>query len=256
MGIGDELMMAGEAKRRAAGSTKRFLMLDKRGEPKWHFSWEGNQHVARPGEHHDGTIGYTEGRRPYLIDGTRDRYVFREYRPEPAEIRLSPRSQKLAEHAAGAIVFNPAVKYRASPNKDWGFSNWKVLVARGIGYRWLQISDGAGQRLHGAEQLATPSFDEACGLISGARAVVVHEGALHHAAAAFGTPAVVIRGGFISPRVTGYAGQKDLYVEDETWPLGCGLRVECHHCRRAMASITPEAVLAALGELLARRKAA
>jgi hypothetical protein len=263
MGIGDELMMAGEARRRAeaAGKPVKFGMLDKRGEPKWHFVWEGLPYIARPGEPNDGVIGYVNGRRPYIADESRERRAFRAYQPIPADIVLNARAQQLAEFCKGAIVINPTIKSSAPANKDWGLDRWKALTLRYPNYRWVQIGDPSGfPRIRGIERIVTLNFFEAAGAIAGARAAVVHEGALHHAAAALGTPAVVIRGGYISPRVTGYAGQADLYVEMEEWPdfaeLGCGMRVPCRHCAQALASITPADVEASLRKVLQERRAA
>lgn len=251
MGIGDELMMAGEAQRLAAGTARKYSMRNKRGESRWHFVWEGNPHVAKPGEDHDGHLGYEDGQRPYIQNATPTRYVFRPFTPTPAQLRMTPRMHELAKYVAGGIVFNPTIKYRASPNKEWGLERWKELVQSHQALRWIQIGEaGAMPRIRGAEQVPTNDFFEACGVLSGARAAVLHEGALHHAAAAFGKPAVVIRGGFISPAVTGYAGQVSLYVESIEWPLGCGSRLACLHCTEAMASITPAAVAAALWGLL------
>lgn len=257
MGIGDELMMAGEARRRAAAAPgARYLILDKRGDPKWHFAWEGNPHVARPGEPHDGVIGFRNGLRPYMESKTPQRYVFRRYDPLPAALEIPAAAQALSMRAEGAIVFNPTVKARAPVNKQWGLSRWKSLLREGR-RRWVQIGEpGYAPRMGGAEYVPTASFWEACALMQGARAVVCHEGALHHAAAALGVPCVVIRGGFISPRVTGYAGQADLYVEDARYPLGCGSRVPCVHCAEAMAAIAVADVLKALDALLQPQSAA
>lgn len=249
-------MMAGEARRQAAGSAKRYQVLDKHGLPKWHAIWQGHPNIATPGEpYHERLSGYFNRLRPYLESTTPQRYLFRPYEPAPAPLYLDERARSLAARARGAIVFNPTIKMRASPNKAWGLGRWKALIARGIGLKWIQVGE-VNVELRGAEYVPTPTFLEACGVLSGARAAVLHEGALHHAAAALGVPAVVIRGGFISPRVTGYAGQKDLYVEDARWPLGCGHREACKHCAAAMESITPEAVLGALHELLRARVAA
>lgn len=257
MGIGDELMMAGEARRRAlARPGTRYLMRDKRGAPKWHFAWEGNPHIARPGEPHDGEITHVNGMRPYMAAYSHVQYQFRAYEPMPAALELPARVRELAKAAAGAVVFNPTVKLRAPVNKDWGVARWKALIARARAVRWIQIGESGGPRVRGAECVVTPDFWEACAVIAGARAVVCHEGALHHAAAALGVPAIVIRGGFISPRVTGYAGQVDFYIEDPRWPLGCGMRVPCAHCQAAMDAITPDAVAKALGALLEERKVA
>jgi hypothetical protein len=249
MGIGDELMAAGEAKARAErekGRTGRYLMLDKLGRAKWHFIWENNPNIARDGMPADGQVEYVNGRRPYLVDEDAGRRYFREYRPEPAFIALPESSRRLAGHAKGAVVFNPTVKRKAPVNKHWGIMRWRDLISRYPAVRWLQVGEPGDPRVGGAEWIATGSFFDACGLMMGARAVVCHEGALHHAAAALGTPAVVIRGGFISPKVTGYAGQVDLYVESKQYPLGCGMRIACAHCEAAMASIRPADVMRAL----------
>lgn len=249
-------MRAGEAGRRAAlvpGS--RYRMLDKAGSPMWHFAWEGNPHVARPGEKYDGEIGFVNGVREYIASHTKQQYTFREHRPTPAYIWPGHLSRDLAARAAGAIVFNPTIKLRAPPNKQW--DGWKSLLSAGASFRWIRIGEAdSGPRYGGADFIQTRNFWDACSVMSGARAVVCHEGALHHGAAALGVPCVVIRGGFIGPRVTGYEGQADLYVEDERYPLGCGMRVPCEHCREAMQSITPGHVLDALKSLLAEPVAA
>ena len=59
-------------------------------------------------------------------------------------------------------------------------------------------------------------------MLSGARAAVLHEGGLHHAAAALGMPAVVLFGGMISPRNTGYDVHVNLAIDD---PEALGWRI-------------------------------
>ncbi len=242
-------MAAGEATRRAAGTKKKFRILDKNGQEHWEWLFDGHPNIARPGERYDGDIGFVNRHRVYIADETKERRTFCEYRPHPAPLQITARAQELSKLAKGAVVFHPAIKRRASPNKDWGLERWQQLIALG-GVRWLQIGEPGVPRIAGADHVATPDFRDAIGLISGARAAVLHEGALHHAAAAVGTPAVVIFGGYISPRVTGYDAQSSLYVEDERWPLGCGMRVPCQHCAEAMAAITPARVAEALMQLL------
>lgn len=250
-------MAAGEARRAAAGTVRKYLMLDKNELPKWHYVWEGNPNIARPGEPYDGIISYVNRRRPYIVDESTERRQFRPYAPVPAFIALNARAQQLARHVQGAVVFNPTIKRKAPPGKEWGMERWRQLVLGNQNIRWVMVGD-APHRLPGCELIATNSFIEACGVLAGAAAAVVHEGALHHAAAAFGTPTVVIRGGYISPRVTGYQGQTDLYIEDPAYPefaeLGCGARILCTHCINAMESITPRMVAAAVREALKRGK--
>ena len=251
MGLGDWLLTAGEAARRAAGTKKKYRILDKRGQQHWEWIFEGHPNIARIGERSEADIGFVNGHRMYIVDETKERRTFCEYQPYPAPLKLTARAQELAKLAKGAVVFHPAIKRRASPNKSWGEERWQHLIDIGKGVRWLQIGEPGVPRIRGADHVLTPDFRDAIGLLSGARAAVLHEGALHHAAAAVSTPTVVIFGGYISPRVTGYDGQVSLYMEDERWPLGCGMRVPCQHCKDAMASITPERVAEALMKMLA-----
>jgi len=254
MGIGDELMVAGEARRMARAGACKVGILDKHGVRRWHYAWEGIAYMARPGEECDALVGYVNGRRHYLVDETAIARTFRAYQPEPAELHLTSSARALMRETQGAVVFNPSIKAKAPPNKVWGIERWKALLTLMPDVNWVQIGEHTGPRLHKVRHIPTSSFMDACGLLAGARAAVVHEGALHHAAAALNVPAIVIRGGYISPKVTGYAGQVDFYVEDERFPLGCGSRVRCPHCAEAMNEITPEKVAAALRNLL--RKAA
>lgn len=252
MGIGDELMVAGEARRLIQSGARKVGMLDKNDIRRWHFAWEGNPDIARPGEDCDALAGYVNRRRHYLVDETQIRRTFRAYTPLPARLVIPEAHRRLASEAAGWVVFNPTIKQKAPLNKDWGIERWKELVALTPEVSWLQVGDHSSPRIRGARHIPTAHFFDACALLSGARAAVLHEGALHHAAAALEVPAIVIRGGYISPKVTGYAGQVDFYIESEEWPLGCGTRINCPHCRQAMADITPAAVAEGLRKLLKR----
>ena len=69
---------------------------------------------------------------------------------------------------------------------------------------------------------------------------------MHHCAAAFGVPGIVIFGGFISPATTGYGCHVNLFTGGEA----CGMRIPCEHCADAMRKITPEQVAAALIALM------
>ena len=91
-------------------------------------------------------------------------------------------------------------------------------------------------------RMADPAntFLKACRRLNGARLYVGPEGGLYHAATALGIPAVAIFGGFVSPANQGYDHQTNLYEPDGS---PCGMRVKCDHCTRALALITPEAVI-------------
>jgi ADP-heptose:LPS heptosyltransferase len=243
MGIGDELMAAGEVAHRAKGTVQKFRMIDKSGNWRWHFTWEGNPHIARPGDHYDGDF-YTHpnGHRPYIYAENDLQRTFVPYTPRPAFLPIPYNLDQESTNAKGFVIFNPHIKVRASPNKEWPMDYWKLLIKLGSDFKWLLV-DGDRKHFRGAGTAWSPTFWHACALMKHARAVVCHEGALHHAAAAIGVPTIVIRGGYISPEVTGYPGQVDMYVKDPSHPYGCGMRVPCGHCATSMAMITPHKVL-------------
>lgn len=254
MGIGDELMVTGRVRAMAAGKPRgwKVAVRDNRKPDwhRWHPIWNGNPRIARPGESFDAVLDDAPGNRPYVAAKSLIQWNWREYAPEPGEIFLTQAESLHRDMAAGRVVVNPSVKASASPNKLWPRESWQKLVDSAPDIDWLQIGEGGEPRLHGVPFLRTPTFREACGVLSGATAAVLHEGGLHHAAAAMGIPAVVIFGGFISPRVTGYASQASLFMETDEHPLGCGLRIPCFHCHTAMQGITPGRVLDELEHLL------
>lgn len=186
------------------------------------------------------------GLRPYCAAKSDTRWTWKPYRPPAGEVYFDRYERLFAEAHEGLVVIEPHVKRQASPNKDWGEERWRRLVdlMRAAGITPVQIGPRDTQRLTGAAFLETQNFRYACAVVSKARVVVTHEGGLHHAAAAFNTPAVVLYGGYIAPEVTGYDYQVNLFKRTAEHPLGCGWRTPCAHCRGAMASITPDQVLA------------
>lgn len=254
MGWGDEVMVSGEVKRRAAGTMRRYGIQDRRGgvrpQHRWHEMWEGNPRIARPGEPFDEWLPNHGGYRPYIAHKSASAWTWRKYGPEPGEVFLAPTERAVGEGLGRKVIVHPMLKAAASPNKNWGWPNWQELVRLSPSIEWVQIGTGHEPRLEGAAFVATRSPREACGALAGARAAVLHEGGLHHAAAAVGTPAVVIFGGFISPEVTGYTAHRNLFLGDEKHPIGCGMRVLCDHCREAMRAIHPAKVLRELEAIL------
>jgi len=99
--------------------------------------------------------------------------------------------------------------------------------------------------LPGVEGVAT-TFRQAAAIMSVASGFVGTEGALHHAAAAFGTPAVVLWSEFVSPEFTGYETQKNVRHASGA----CGSRVPCVGCKLSMEQISVEEVVQSLAEVL------
>jgi ADP-heptose:LPS heptosyltransferase len=224
--------------------------------------FRGNPNVAWPGGDHRGYklewIRSYVGNRPYgqLING---RWRFNDSHWEPGEIYLT-REEKAWALARiwepdPVVVLEPRVKKFGAcdgRNKQWPWSRYDELAAAlrwDGGFRDLRVVQfvppGKAPILKWAEPIETPSFRHALALLGLASLYVGPEGGLHHGAAAMSTPAVVIFGGFNTPRATGYPWHENITVGEP-----CGTNAYCPHCTKAMASISVERVYeAALRQL-------
>jgi ADP-heptose:LPS heptosyltransferase len=220
------------------------------GKRLWHEVFDYNPRIARPEESGDFQIyrPRENGMRPYCTGKTVDRWMWTDYKPHVGELYLQQDELAYSSHLKPDIVIEPNLKGRASPNKDWGRDRWVrlILMMHAAGLRPVQLGQAGTRRLPNAAFIETSSFRLACAVLSRARAAVLHEGGLHHAAAALGVRSVVIYGGYISPNQTGYDMHRNLFTGGKP----CGMRIPCRHCHRAMSAITPEMVLAELQTLL------
>lgn len=231
----------------------------KNGGIRAHPIWVGNPRIVQPGDD-DREMQWLDARggcRPYIDyeKSTPEKWHWKPFDCGPGEIYLTPEERVMSRHGAGRIILEPNVKSGASPNKKWDVENWQELAdyLRRQGFKVLQMGSPADHRLRRIEHLFTPSFRHACGVLSGAIGLITPEGALHHASAIFNIPTVVVRGGFIGPTVTGYAGQIDFFKSTPEYPIGCGWRVRCPHCTAAMQEIKARAVAAALVERIRQK---
>ncbi len=263
-------MAAGEARRlQEAGDPRPVAVRGRDGRPRWHPVWDGNPRIAKPEQVARGldvqSIANGPGCRPYVdYQRMRDEFAaafpgqrfttklcdprlpwrYTAWRATPGELFHLP-------HRApgGYVIIEPHIKARASPNKDWGWERWQALVRLRRDLDWVQLGAGGMRIVDGARYVATTDFRAACAVLAGARAAVLPEGGLHHAAAALNVPAVVIFGAMTDPANTGYASHVNFFD-----PLGgggpCGQRVACDHCARAMAAIDPASVAERLERLL------
>ena len=95
------------------------------------------------------------------------------------------------------------------------------------------------KRLNNAKFIQTDSFMDALYWLSGAKLFIGSDGALHHAAAALGIPAIVLWGGMASPVNLGYDFHTNIWHGDEP----CGTHSsKCQHCIDALAKISIEEV--------------
>ena len=244
MGWGDEIIVTGVARRlqEEGRSWLRVRVLDREGRPRWHPIWDQNPRFARAGWSGPAlTTTNGPGCRPYIARETARRWFWREWVCPVGEIRLTAAERAFGARHAARIVVEPTLSGKASPNKQWGRRRWKLLatlLAR-HGHRVSQVGPGGTPLLPGAEWIETASFREACAVLGAARLAILPEGGLHHAAGALGVPSIVLFGGFISPRQTGYAHQLNVFTGGDP----CGWRVRCGHCAGAMKRIEPEGIL-------------
>lgn len=244
MGMGDELIAAGQARALHALDGRKVIIRDRHDRIRWHELWRNNPAIISPHDraHKAHEIKNGPGARPYIAAKSDTRWTWKEFTCTPAALHFFPDEIELsARQGRPDIVIEPMLKAKASPNKDWGRPRWEALVGlmRRAGMRPVQLGTAGTQRLHGCDFIETPSFRLACAVLARARACVVPEGGLHHAAAALSVPAVVIYGGYISPRQTGYESQANLFTGGEP----CGMRIPCEHCTAAMEQITPALVM-------------
>lgn len=241
MGIGDDIiatsMARGSADRgelAAFGDGTRIIW-----GPHSEMVFKNNPNIAKPGQERLANLKwhhYYKGHRIYNKAGV-GRWLWNyDFSVSPGELFLSnlhPRDDKL-------IIVEPNLPNKpCSPNKDWSVSKWAKLTEELIhrGWRVRQFDYGGPHRV--APWLSTPSFRHAADFLKSARLAILPEGGLHHAAAAVGTPAIVLFGGFVPPRVLGYDSHANLTGGAEA----CGSFRSCSHCAGAMAKITVDQVL-------------
>jgi ADP-heptose:LPS heptosyltransferase len=145
-------------------------------------------------------------------------------------------------------MIEPHVKTIGHQNKAWIWARWIELAQtlRKIDHQTVQCGVPGTEFLAHAATAVTPTFRLAAAVLSVAKAFIGTEGGLMHAAAAVGTPAVILWAEFISPEITGYSSLKNLRHAGKP----CGMRVDCPGCRKSMEAITVDEVIGALKEIL------
>ena len=243
MGWGDEIMVTGIARRMQEKDKAPVRVNDKRGRTRWSEIWNGNPRLARPDfKGRVQVVVNGPGRRPYIDRETASRWHWRDWICPVGEIYLDGDERAFAARHAGKVIIEPRLKAEASRNKDWGRERWSALAQalQRHGHAVAQFGTADGDGLSGVETIRCGSFRRACAVLGRARLAVLPEGGLHHAAAALGTPTIVLFGGYISPRQTGYPHQLNLF----TGGTPCGMRSRCAHCQRAMRRIGVDEVVA------------
>jgi hypothetical protein len=247
VGIGDALMAAGEARRMHKSNGLPVLIVDRRGRPTWYDVWEGIPYIVkRPGGRPFTRIVNGGGVRPYIAAKTPTRWTWKPYRPYPAELRFTPAEMAFAEPYRGMVMLEPNGKNIGHANKLWPMQRWAELVEQ-INVPLVQCVSEPGPH-PGVKVLKviTPAFRQACAVLSVAKAFVGTDGGLMHAAAATGTPAVILWSEYTSPEIVGYSTMTNLRHAGAP----CGNRLNCPGCRKAMEAITVAEVVTALKGIL------
>lgn len=263
VGLGDQLLATGLA-RGASARGKRIAFGD--GEKIiWdHFSeliFRNNPNIApRNVTSFDNAewIPFYRGHRIYNQEGD-GRWVWNyDFHAIPGEMFFAKDELAFAKtQRPGFVLIEPNVpNHKAvAANKQWGFDKYnevgKNLVREGHKVLQLIHANSAQKRLGGGvRHIFTPNFRLALAVLSRAALYIGPEGGLHHGAAAVGTSAVVLFGGFTPPQVTGYSTHVNLTGGAEA----CGSWKPCSHCASAMEAIAIEEVITHASRLL--RKAA
>lgn len=239
MGIGDEIMAAGQAQALSRRLGEPVLIVDKHGAPRWHEVWAGNPYIAKQA---GPRLTNGPGHRPYLESLNSEVAKFTRWRArdEPGSIYLTEPEKRLGQQLREAlgeyVVIEPSLSPIANPNKQWG--QWQALVDANPRITFVQFQGSTIlDRVHVQK---TGTFRAACSLLLAAKISILPEGGLHHACAALDRPAIVIFGGHTSPETTGYPGHVNLYPDMPDSP--CGRWKPCPHCKEAMRRITVEQV--------------
>ena len=253
MGLGDWIMATAQVRELNERTGKRVAVVDRMGRLRWSEVFDHNPRIVAP-----NTVSSMEsssvarlvnagGARPYIRAKTDTRWSWQPWDIKPGELFLTSTELEEAETLlpADSVIIEPNTKIHDG-NKAWRFERWQQVVGR-LPLPWVQLGPPGTRLLQGVRHVATtPRL--AFASIRSARLYVGTEGALHHAAAALNTPAVVLWSEFISPLYTGYATQHNIRKTDNV----CGSRIPCQSCRASMDAITVDEVVRAIEEELAK----
>jgi hypothetical protein len=270
IGFGDEIMASGQARKLFdADPSRRVAICDHRDRPRWHEVWDHNPIIATPAAVAAGErvqlLRNAKFCRPYVqYPFTQDsgwRWTGWRARDYIGEFHLTAgeRSHGLSLRAQLGcfVLIEPTSKVTTTRNKDWGVARYQQVVSALPEIPFVRVRHDQTQDpspLHGANvhELARLTFREVVGILMAADLYLGPEGGLHHAAAAVGTPAVVMFGGCVNVEAMGYPGQTLLVDTGPDSP--CGRWLPCDHCAAALARISVETVLRAVRDRWAPEK--
>lgn len=273
MGIGDDIMMTARIRNdKLKFPDKEMVIVNNNNNEAWSPAYEYNPHIRRHVTSSlDKRLRITPRMhlikirpRPYVADidksvPDKHRFVFKKHGPQPGEVFLSDQELQFAKlnaplgNFAPFVYIEPNVKGKVSgDNKSWGTDKYQQVVDYFVplGVKFIQCGYNNSFKLKQVTYIDTPNIRDAFAILSRAKLYLGNEGCMHHVAAAFNIPGIVIFGGYVSPESTGYDIHKNFYIPDERYPYGCGMMSQCSHCRSSMAKIDPINVITKLEDFL------
>ncbi len=264
MGVGDEIVAAGQAQRLFEETGQRVVIVGIDGKPRWHEVWAGNPAIVDPRavRFPDDAIPLRNGPncRPYIVypfsaeSGWTFDQTFKCH-DHVARVYLTDAERAVGERALAAhgayVLIEP---YSKHDNFRWPHERWESLVSSCPDLTFVQHTHKDSVPVKGAH-LIPATFREACALASFAEVYVRSESGMCHAAATFGTRQVTLFGGCMDAGVMGGYLHQTCIVDDGPGSP-CGRYQPCDHCRAAMGRITVADVKKAMRAHLKARKAA
>ena len=269
MGYGDDLMITGEVKTLRKSYPNAKFVIGNGNRSWWSDIFLGNTSVIQSDQIKDFQkviwIKNYPGHRPYRIynlPNHREKYQWNEnHKAERGEIFFSNEELKNVDKIFKSIKseldakkkmvhIEPNVKIKKGHiNRDWGFEKWQYVVNElKEKILFIQTSFGDQKILNNVLNIKNINFRNACAIMSKTDLFIGTEGGMHHAAAALNLNAIVIFGGFINPKITGYEIHKNIYINDKLSP--CGSKYECDHCKKCMNDIKINNVIYEIKKLL------
>ena len=197
--------------------------------------------------------------RPYIKKQNEEKFYWNmEYRPiagdlffkkeEVEKSNLFYKKMELIKGNKKVVFIEPSRIQKIFDKRDWGEDNWQQLISS-LKEEILFI-----QSVHNDSKIfndAIPfsaDFRTACSMLNLCDAFIGWEGGFSHAAAALKKKAVVLFGGWIHPKTTGYFMHSNFYIDIEGSP--CGVKKNCEHCNKCRDLMSVDKVIKKLKEIL------
>ena len=259
MGIGDEIIASGHARKAFEKDGRRVVIVDKLSRPRWSSLWQGLSWIVPPGQ--IPPVSEVKRLKREDVQLVRNGPQCRPYIQYPFNRRIGMRysgwrvrdnlgfiqlkevevafAAEVAKQLGKFVIVEPLVKPQANPNKQWGRARWQdlanVLIREGMNP--VQIGPPGTAVLQGVTLVETPDFRFGTAVMKFARWSFLPDGGLHHAAGVLGMPATVLWGGTNDPNILGYPDHENIY-----FPSVCGNWRPCAHCHSVWRAISPDYV--------------